>query len=226
MSVKAMALVWDLKCGEIYNGIDMKPNHKFVLVAYADHADHLGRNIYPAIRTISDKTGLDERTVQRMTHDIEKMGLLIEDGQGPRGTNKWKMPFNAGGDKLSPLYGGDTVTGDKTEESLGDNPSGDNPSGDTVTPELKELNQKDISIYIQSNDLWAKIKGELETTMRKAQFKTWILPAEAIDYDGRILTVATPNEYTRNWLEEHITSKAEQVSGAKIKFVLRHLEEV
>lgn len=132
MSVKAQALVWDLECPKEYNGLMFKPSHKFVLIAYADHADHHGKNIYPAVPTIARKTGLDDRSVQRLTHDLESMGLIVDDGMGPRGTNRWLLPYAPGGDKLSPVT---ICQGDKNPESLGDIPSGDIPSGDKLSPE-------------------------------------------------------------------------------------------
>lgn len=135
MSVKAQALVWDLECPKQCGDITFKSSHKYVLIAYADHADHNGKNIYPAVGTIARKTGLDERTVQRLTNDLESIGLLIDDGQGPKGTNRWKLPISEGGDKLTPLS---FCQGDKDSDSLGDIPSGDIPSGDKLTPELKE----------------------------------------------------------------------------------------
>ena len=82
MSVKIMGLVWDL---------DLPQNEKFVLLAYADHADHNGRNMFPAVETVAKKTGYSERTVQRTTRSLEEKGYLIADGKGPKGTNKWKF---------------------------------------------------------------------------------------------------------------------------------------
>ena len=99
MSVKVMALVWDLK---------IESNKKFVLLAYADHADHNGFSIFPAVSTIAKKTGYSERSVQRITRDLEEKGLLVDDGTGKKGTNRWRIPY-IGGDKIAPLpVGGDT----------------------------------------------------------------------------------------------------------------------
>lgn len=133
MSIKAMNAVWDLEVPTVINGVNIKAGHKFVLLAYADHADHEGKGIWPAIRTISKKCGVDDRTVQRLTYALEDSGILVEDGTGPRGTNKWRMAMQ--GDKLSPLA---KRHPDKSGKSLGDNPSGDNPSGDKLTPESNE----------------------------------------------------------------------------------------
>lgn len=82
MSVKAMALVWDMK---------LPQGEKLVLLAYADHAAHDGSSIYPAVSTIAEKTGYSERSVQTITRTLEEKGLLIDDGKGPKGTNKWRL---------------------------------------------------------------------------------------------------------------------------------------
>lgn len=82
MSVKMMGAVWDTV---------MSPNEKLVLLAYADHADHKGNNIFPSIKLISSKTGYSERQVQRITKLLEQKGYLVTDGVGPYSTNKWKL---------------------------------------------------------------------------------------------------------------------------------------
>lgn len=87
MSVKAMAEVWDL---------DLPRSEKFVLLAYVDHADHNGKNIFPAVATIMKKTGYEERSVQSITRALEKRGLLVPDGKGPKGTNRWRYPIGEG----------------------------------------------------------------------------------------------------------------------------------
>jgi len=87
MSVKVMGAVWDLKIGR---------DEKFVLLAYADHANHDGSSIYPAVKTIVEKTGYSERSVQSITKSLEKAGLLIADGHGTHGTNRWRIPICGG----------------------------------------------------------------------------------------------------------------------------------
>jgi hypothetical protein len=93
MSVKVMGFVWDL---------ELQSNLKLVLLAYADHADHDGGSIYPAVGTVARKTGYSEREVQRLTRELETSGRLVSDGSGPSGTRRWRIPLIAGGDKLTP----------------------------------------------------------------------------------------------------------------------------
>lgn len=201
MSVKAQALVWDFECPKKIGDQTFKPSHKYVLVCYADHADHNGKNIWPAVITISRKTGLDERSVQRLTRDLVEMGLLVEDGQGPRGTNKWKLPYNEGGDKLSPLT---NCQGDKNQKSLGDIPSGDIPSGDKLSPELKEpepLNINDSEIEHVFSKLLDFLKPDL-----KGNSWTFLAAARPVSFENNILTLAAGDETARDFLASRLTS--------------------
>lgn len=221
MSVKAMGLVWDLECPTKYNGVDFRPSHKFTLLAYADHADHHGKNIYPAVKTISNKTGLDERTVQRLTSDLEAMGLLTADGHGPRGTNKWFLPYDEGGWRgVTP----GTVTGDKNQKSLGDIPSGDIPSGDMVPPELKELNLTNLYINKDIEVLWDNTKIKLKEDMPRASFDTWLRDVDLLGLDDRTLVIAVRNEYARDWLINRVKTKAQDLTGYYVEFVVTQPE--
>jgi hypothetical protein len=90
-----MGMVWDLP-------IDR--DKKFVLLAYSDHADHDGKNIYPAIMTLCKKTGYSERSVQVITRKLEADRLLIADGFGNHGTKRWRIPVV--GDRIDYPYTG------------------------------------------------------------------------------------------------------------------------
>lgn len=95
MSVRAITAVWDMLGGS--------PEERLVLLAYADHADDEGASIFPAVARVARKTGLTERSVQRITRRLTSAGLLLPDGSGPKGTRRWRMPLPLGGDGLSPL---------------------------------------------------------------------------------------------------------------------------
>lgn len=82
MSVKIMGLVWD--CG-------LPRNEKYILLALADHADHEGYNIYPSVGRVAWKTGYDERMVQRIIKKLITHGVLVSDGSGKRGTNRYRI---------------------------------------------------------------------------------------------------------------------------------------
>jgi len=97
-----MAWVWDQ---------DIERDEKFVLLAYADHADHDGNNIYPAVDKIARKTGYSERSIQRITRQLVEHGWLIAMGTSNRQTNKFSMPIYRG-DKMTPPTDGGTQEAD------------------------------------------------------------------------------------------------------------------
>ncbi len=202
MSVKAQALVWELDCPKTYGKLSFKPSHKFVLIAYADHADHHGNNIFPAVSTIAKKTGLDPRSVQRLTRDLEDIGLLVEDGQGPRGTNRYKLPYNREGDKLSPLT---KKRGDKNKKSLGDIPSGDIPSGDKLTPEFKEPEPLNIDIEDEATRIFDLIKIAIAPTIPRNSF-TFLEAATPVSFEDGVLTLAAMDYTSRDWLEGRMSA--------------------
>lgn len=92
MSVRAIGHVWDL---------ELPANKRLVLLAYADHADHLGENIWPAIPLIAWKTGYSERQVKRITKQLVDDGILAEDGRGPRGVKRYRLVWDAGAKKAA-----------------------------------------------------------------------------------------------------------------------------
>ncbi len=116
MSVKVMGLIWDC---------DLPPNHKLVLLAYADHADHDGGNIWPAVDRIASKTSYSKRQVQRTTAELVDAGHLARDGKGPKGTNKYRIPL-----ENLPLYGG----GDNMTPPDAEGVTFETERGDILTP--------------------------------------------------------------------------------------------
>src|SRR3972149_2670595 len=109
MSVIIMGLVWEA---------NLPQREKLILLAYADHADHEGNNVYPSIGLIAWKTGYSNRSVQRITQTLVEKGIMIPSGESQYGTNKYKIdvsrlpklaPYGRGV-RLSPsVYGGDSL---------------------------------------------------------------------------------------------------------------------
>jgi hypothetical protein len=73
MSVKIMGAIWDL---------DLPHEQAWVLMAYADHADHDGGNCYPAQELIAYKTNYSRRQVQYVTARLVEAGILVVDVPG------------------------------------------------------------------------------------------------------------------------------------------------
>lgn len=164
MSAKVSGEVWDLR---------LDKDKKLVLLAYVDHADHEGNNIFPAIALIVWKTGYSEREVQRTTHELEAMGLLIPDGHGPHGTNKWRYPLGKGADILKtrgatmtprhhdtganpPVGGGDSLGMDGGDSAMAPEPK--NGSNEKEIEKEKEIPAIDplqeMLITIAGEQIW------------------------------------------------------------------------
>lgn len=225
MSVKAMSLVWDLECPSKINGAAFLSHHKYVLLAYADHADHLGKNIYPAVATILKKTGYkSERSIQNITNALESMGLLVDDGQGPRGTNRWRIPFSEKGDRIENATPANIAPPQKTppakeKKSLGAIPSGAIPSGANFAPELKEPEPNQLINNNNISDVWGATKAFLKSSLRRVDYSTWVESTEAIDVEDLTVTILVSNTRTRDWLEENAKDVIQDRLGYYVKFI-------
>jgi hypothetical protein len=179
MSGKATGKVWDMRLGS--------GPRKTVLLAYADHADHEGKNMYPSVAMIVFKTEYSEATVHRCVKELIEMGLLVPDGTGPHNTNRYSLGCQT--DTLSERHGvkssltGGVKSGDPFPEI-----------GDTVTPELNVLTEElDIErekenktspgfLALQSaaSQIWPS------ETSRWVEVKTTLLRAKIEMQDGSI----------------------------------------
>ncbi|MDP9475442.1 MAG: helix-turn-helix domain-containing protein [Actinomycetota bacterium] len=89
MSVKQMALVWEL---------DLAPNKRLVLLAYADHADDDGDNVFPSLARVAHKTGYSVDQVRRISRELAADGLMekVEEGVGRGNTHRYKLTLEKG----------------------------------------------------------------------------------------------------------------------------------
>jgi hypothetical protein len=63
-----MALVWDL---------GLEHAKKYVLLAYADHADDQGYNVYPSLGRIAHKTGYSRDQIRRISRQLVEAELMV-----------------------------------------------------------------------------------------------------------------------------------------------------
>jgi len=52
---------------------------------------------------------------------------------------------------------------------------------------------------------WQATLGQLQLEMSKAAFDTWVSDAQVIKFENDIFTIAVPNAYARDWLEDRLT---------------------
>lgn len=131
---------------------------KFVATVYADHAWEDGTHAYPAVATVAAIVGLHPRTVQRYLRILEGLGMLVPDGKGPKGTNKYKFPIreNEDGSILLVLEGGGAVP--PRQPAGGDTVSGDTVSGDTAMSPKQTT--RPIVVVVNSGDVSQKYEQE------------------------------------------------------------------
>ncbi len=129
---------------------------KLIACIYADHAWEDGTHAYPSVPTVAKMSGLSERTVQRYLRTLEDLKLLINDGKGQRGTNKYKFPIEENADRWVRLSLSWGVSVSPIAKGGGDTDSGDIPSGDTdlgdsiVSP--KQLNKPSLTTTASTGD--------------------------------------------------------------------------
>ncbi len=142
MSVKVMALVWD--------HYPRGGNELLVMLKLADHADHDGDRVFPAVSSIAKLSRVSDRTVQRALRTIEKRGwlVLVKETTGrPGEARRYRVPVEripqgveSRVSKCHPSGGvtAEVVTGDKSRKT-GDIAIAPKPSLTSTTKEPSVL---------------------------------------------------------------------------------------
>ena len=68
---------------------------------------------------------------------------------------------------------------------------------------------------MELNELWKAALGEIELQVSKANFKTWLQNTTIADKKGGVVTIAVPNGFTKEWLQNKYH-----------KFILRSLRNL
>lgn len=89
MSVRVMAWVWENSQSE--------PMDRLVLLAIADCANDTGAEAYPSMATLTRKTGLHERSIQRGLKRLAALGeLVVYPNAGPKACNRYRIKMTPG----------------------------------------------------------------------------------------------------------------------------------
>lgn len=213
MSVKIMGMVWDLKKSQVNR------DEKYILLAYADHASHDGTNIFPAVATIAEKTGYSERSVQMITRSLNRRGFLVPDGSGPHGTNKWRVPISGGmitpesmGAEIAPPAES-ALEGCKNEQpGVQESPErgAEATAPDSSLTVLKPSEEPLTEDQIKTNRAWRSFMDAMSIEMPKASFDGFMRKTKVVGREDGILTIGTPDHYTRDWLAARLTRTAER----------------
>ncbi|WP_342527418.1 chromosomal replication initiator protein DnaA [Chryseomicrobium sp. FSL W7-1435] len=55
----------------------------------------------------------------------------------------------------------------------------------------------------QLEELWGRVLAEMEKQVSKPSFETWLKSTKLLSYKHDTLTIAAPNSFARDWLENH-----------------------
>lgn len=55
----------------------------------------------------------------------------------------------------------------------------------------------------QLEELWGRVLAEMEKQVSKPSFETWLKSTKLLSYKQDTLTIAAPNSFARDWLENH-----------------------
>lgn len=77
-------------------------------------------------------------------------------------------------------------------------------------PSPTDLFTKNISIYRKGDtrlehleELWNQVLAQVEQKISKPSFETWLKSTKLLTYKGQTVTIAAPNSFARDWLENH-----------------------
>lgn len=73
----------------------LPPMERLVALAYADHADHEGNNIYPSLGTVATKTGMDRANVARIRRRLVEKGVMVPTQFADRKPTRFRMDHAA-----------------------------------------------------------------------------------------------------------------------------------
>ena len=80
-------------------------------------------------------------------------------------------------------------------------------------------------------DLWKNVLAQVEQKISKPSFETWLKSTKLLSYKGSNVTIAAPNSFARDWLENHyvhlIAGILSELTGEDllIKFVVQKDQE-
>jgi len=79
----------------------------------------------------------------------------------------------------------------------------------------------------QAEKIWQQVFGCIALEMNRTDLQTWLQPARARDWDGRVLRVASANRYAQQWLDGRVKPFADRIlrgvvgqAEAEVQFVV------
>ena len=92
---------------------------------------------------------------------------------------------------------------------------------------IEKNNEKGRNSLEHLEQLWNNVLSQVEQKISKPSFETWLKSTKLLSYKGSNVTIAAPNSFARDWLENHyvhlITGILTELTGEDllIKFVVQ-----
>lgn len=153
-------------------GADLPANEQWVLMAMADHADHLGRNVRPGGRLLAAKTGYDIRSIKRIQKALLERGIIERVRRTTGGTIEYQIRL----DRIPHTETYRTVMAEyeAREDLLAARAQGDKLSPSKVTP----VTPAKVTSCHLSGDKMSPSKGTFEPTKVTSQVRVRKEPSE------------------------------------------------
>lgn len=227
MSAKLMASVYEY---------ELSHGQQAILIAMADHADDDGSKCFPSLSRIAWKTGYDRRHVQRMTRELQKMGVLVEVARSNRRhPTEYQIELSAAKRKAPYVTRGDIydMRGD-ISNNQGRHPDRPNhqenhqkePS-DTSSLPTRKKEQPQASEVVQPSierlcDLMAQLQNERLGRSEYTASTTWKRDMRLlVEKDGRSVEAV---ERCLRWIHEHDFWSTNVLSPGKLRKQWNRLE--
>jgi chromosomal replication initiator protein len=78
--------------------------------------------------------------------------------------------------------------------------------------------------------LWTEVSGRLREALNESTYRTWFGEAEGTELDGDVFVLSTPNDFTREWIENHFRGLVEAAvrdtlgEDRRVEIVVRRAE--
>ena len=82
---------------------------------------------------------------------------------------------------------------------------------------------------LTAEHLWNEVSGKLRDTLNETTYNTWFGQAEAGELGDGVFTIVVPNDFTREWIEEHflgfLRSTVTEVTGREFRIAFSVRDE-
>ena len=64
-------------------------------------------------------------------------------------------------------------------------------------------------LALSADTLWTEVSGRLQEALNESTYSTWFGETEGAELDGNVFVLTVPNDFTREWIENHFRGLVE-----------------